>query len=168
MTVQQLIARARSASGRAIKYKLGKGGESGLSSLPADKNGQCDCSGFACWCLAMGRRNNHPLYKKFNNGWINTDAIVYDAQNATGYFRKLDVPAPGAFIVYPSPEPGVKVGHVGLITEVTVVDDKVRPSKVIHCSSTNSKTGDAIRETDPSVFNRPSTVFAWFEGLEEP
>lgn len=167
MIVTDLFTRARSASGRNIKYKLGAGGMSPKSPLPANMSNECDCSGFVCWCLGLSRQTDHPLYVKFNQGWINTDAIVYDANTQTGFFSRLEVPQPGSLIVFPRKD-SKSVGHVGLITEVASTDSGVLPTKVIHCSSGNFRNfGDAIVETDATVFlKRRDTIYAWFAGIE--
>jgi CHAP domain len=115
-----------------------------------------------CWCLGISRKTDHKLYKQFNGGWINTDAIVHDADTSTGFFYKIDSPKVGAIVVYPSRKPDRKYGHVGIVTEIN--QDKI--SKVIHCSSTNYKDlGDAISETDAGVFTDKGAIFAWYNGF---
>lgn len=161
MTSSELLARARSVAGKGIRYKLGKGGTRAAAPSPANVDGQCDCSGYVAWCLGVSRMTDHPLYKNFNGGWINTDAIVHDALTSTGFFDLLAKPKVGALIVYPSPGAG-RVGHVGIITKVE--NDTV--TKVIHCSAGNDRTtGEAVQETPPTVFARPATIFGWFAGL---
>jgi cell wall-associated NlpC family hydrolase len=162
MTVNELLARARSAAGKGTKYKLGAGGMFPSQALPGNMNNECDCSGFVCWALAMSRKTDHPLYVKFNQGWINTDAMVHDANTDTGFLSKLAAAKPGCLIVYGKPGPG-KVGHVGIVTKV---DAAGKVKTVIHCSSGNGKKGDAIQETPPTVFNQPGTIFAWFAGVD--
>lgn len=165
MTIQELLSRARSASGKKIRYKLGAGGLSPQAPLPANISSECDCSGLVCWALGVSRRTDHPLYVKFNGGWLNTDGIVHDAKTVTGFFQSLDKARPGCLIVYPSRKQPARVGHVGIVTKAGV-DGK--PLAVLHCSSGNfRKFGDAIRETGPDVFAGPATIYAWFEGLEE-
>ena len=165
MTVGDLLSRGRSASGKRIRYKLGAGGLSPQSPLPANISNECDCSGFACWALGISRRTDHPLYVRFNGGWINTDGIVNDANAATGFFRRLDKARAGCLAVYPSRKQPARVGHVGIVTKVDVSG---RPLAVLHCSSGNfRRLGDAIRETGPEVFTGPATIFAWYEGIDE-
>lgn len=168
MNVNELISRAQSAAGNQIKYKLGSGGMSPKATLPSNINNECDCSGFVCWCLGMSRQTDHPLYVRFNQGWINTDAIVYDANNQTGFFSRIETPRPGCLIVFPKKDAN-SVGHVGLVTEVTDLASGNLPAKVIHCSSGNFRNfGDAVAKTDPTVFSRRSdTIYAWFEGIED-
>lgn len=94
MTPEALLTRARSAAGLGIRYKLGGGGMAPTAERPSDLAGQCDCSGFFCWALGISRQTSHPLYRKFNGGWINTDAMVHDAIAPTGFFEKVELPAP--------------------------------------------------------------------------
>ncbi|MEJ7612142.1 CHAP domain-containing protein [Candidatus Fervidibacteria bacterium JGI MDM2 SSWTFF-3-K9] len=163
MTVNELLKRARSALGKKVKYRLGAGGIDPKSPTPASVDNACDCSGFVCWCLGISRKTDHPLYVRFNGGWINTDAIVHDANSPTGFFRKIPEPKVGCLIVFPSKKPRRPYGHVGIVTEVR--EGKV--TKVIHCSSGNFRRhGDAIKETPPTVFQVPDTIFVWFEGIE--
>lgn len=163
MTVNELLKRARSAAGKSIKYKLGSGGLIPTTPLPANITMECDCSGFVCWCFGMSRKTDHPLYVRFNGGWINTDAMVRDSNDSTGFFSKLNVPKVGCLIVFPSVQPTIKVGHVGIVTEVSGTG---QVTKVIHCSKGNFNTyKDAICETAPTVFNRPQTIYSWYAGL---
>jgi cell wall-associated NlpC family hydrolase len=133
MKVDELLKRARSALGKKVKYRLGAGGIDPNSPTPASVDNACDCSGFVCWCLGISRKTDHPLYVRFNGGWINTDAIVHDANQPTGFFRKIDEPKVGCLVVFPSKKPRRPYGHVGIVTEVR--EGKV--TKVIHCSSGN-------------------------------
>jgi hypothetical protein len=90
--------------------------------------------------------------------------MVNDARKDTGFFQRLAAPKPGCIIVFPGP-PLRKIGHVGIVTEVD--DLGTTATKVLHCSSGNyRKFGDAIRETPPTVFQKPDTIFAWYEGLD--
>jgi cell wall-associated NlpC family hydrolase len=163
MTASELLSRARSAAGKKIKYKLGGGGMTPTAPSPANINQECDCSGFVCWALQLKRQTDHPLYVNFNGGWINTDAMVNDANHQTGFFARLDAPRVGCLIVFPSKKPAIKVGHVGIVTAVA----GGKATKVIHCSNGNFKTAqDAIGETPPTVFNKPQTIYAWYAGVE--
>ena len=152
-----LINRARSAINKGIRYELGKGGMNATAKFPDDRK-LCDCSGFVCWILGISRKTNFPFYKKFG-GWIFTDSMVEDINSSSGIFEKLHVPVPGCIVVYGA---GPKIGHVGLVSEVT--EGKMK--KVIHCSSTNdNKFKDSIQETSPAVFDRADTVFGKFTGI---
>jgi len=160
-SVAQFLNRARSAKNKKTIYKLGAGGMKPSNATPTDAGNKCDCSGFVCWALGVSRKTTHPLYMKFNSGWMNTDGIVHDATTTTGFFDKIIVPKVGCMIVYPGGKG--KIGHVGIVTEVKsgVV------TKVLHCSGGNYRTtGDAIQETDAAVFiNNPRTIYAWWVGL---
>ncbi len=161
--VADMISRARSAAGKGTKYQLGEGGSRPAAALPGVPSRGCDCSGYVCWCLGIARQTDHNLYMRFNGGWINTDAIVYDARENTGFFYEIPSPKVGVVIVYPSKRPARSYGHVGIVTEVR--ESKV--SKVIHCSSGNyTSHRDAIAETGPEVFiNNADTILTWYEGL---
>lgn len=163
MKAVDLLNRARSASGKKIKYKLGSGGLHPSQPLPANLNHECDCSGYVCWALQISRKTEHPLYVNFNGGWINTDAMVHDGNKSSGYFEPLAKPKIGALIVYGRTPQGT-VGHVGI---VTALDANGAVSKVIHCSNGNYKNlGDAIQETAPTVFQKQAgTVYVWYAGL---
>ena len=166
VTVDELLARARSVAGKGIKYKLGGGGMNPNRASPANLNGECDCSGYVCWALGISRETNHPLYEKFNGGWINTDAIVMDANAPTGFFSRLDTPRPGCLIVFASKPPTRKVGHVGIVAKVDTVSGRTVATKVIHCSHGNQKANqDAVCETDPKVFKTRDAIYAWYEGV---
>lgn len=162
MTVKEFLARVRSQVGQNTIYGLGRGTTVGPS--PRDETGACDCSAFVCWCLDIRKRQTQFAWlTRLNHGWFNTDGIWWDAtRETTGFFEKIDAPEPGAIVVFPSnaisEQPGPKIGHVAVITSVAA-DGSFR---VVHCSSGNfKKTGDAIRETEPTMFTPASTIFAW-------
>jgi hypothetical protein len=170
MDVATLLARASSAIGQGAVYELGAGGMFPEHSLPMNVQGRCDCSGFVCWALGISRKTEHPLYRVFNGGWINTDAIVHDARQEVGFFSRLQSAVPGGLLVFPAGKivapgkaPKKYIGHVGIVHDVAggVVN-------IIHCSSSNyTKTGDAIRLTDDRAFrNNANTIVAWYAGLE--
>ena len=153
----ELVLRAQSVIGSAIRYKLGGGGMYPTDALPS-RNGYCDCSGFVCWVLGLSRKTELPFYMKFG-GWIYTDAIVSDVESPSGIFEKISTPEPGCIVVYGA---GRAIGHVGIVSEVKAGVMK----RVIHCSSGNSRNfGTAIQETSPVVFNRADTVWGRFSGV---
>lgn len=167
-TVSEFLARARSAIGKGIRYKLGGGGMSPRSELPANHNQECDCSGFVCWALGISRQTDHPLYVRFNQGWINTDAMVHDARASTGFFSEISEPRVGAIVVYGAKPPSRKVGHVGIVTAVQKANGVTTATKVLHCSHGNhTRLRDAICETDLTVFRKPDTLYAWYEGIDQ-
>jgi hypothetical protein len=165
MKVAELVARARGAHGIPTRYSLGAGGIDPSSPTPANVSRACDCSGFVCWALGISRKTDHPLYKKFNGGWINTDAMVVDGNEPSGFFSPVVAVTPGSIIVYPSVAGLVPVGHVGIVTSISA-EGGIR---VIHCSKGNDRRGgDAIDETDDAVFKRQASHLRvlWFSGLE--
>jgi cell wall-associated NlpC family hydrolase len=154
-----IVARARSAIGLRIDYKLGKGGMNPATKSPAS-NGECDCSGFSSWCIGLSRQTKDPFYVALNGGWLETTAMTADALRTGGILTKVDTPQPGDLIVY-----GDRVvngrrsqGHVGIVSEVR--DGKA--SKVIHCSSGNARRvpGRAVQETSPSLFFNAGAIYA--------
>lgn len=161
-SVDGLLVRARSAVGYKTKYQLGEGGMNPAATLPGVPARGCDCSGYVCWCLGISRQTQHPLYVKYNSGWINTDAVVNDAQSSTGFFTQIDKPKAGCIMVYPTKRPSLKYGHIGIVTQVK----NGTATKVIHCSSANyANLGDAIAETDPGVFIAHGAIFACYDGV---
>jgi hypothetical protein len=165
VTVAELLERARSAIGKNIIYEFGAGGMFPENPTPANFRNRCDCSGYVCWCLGTSRKTNDAFYLEYNGGWINTDAMVYDANESAGFFEKIETPRVGALVVYPSNKPSLKCGHVGIITEMSSEEGLTAIKKVIHCSSGNSRRGDAIAETPPDVFNKKSTIYAWYVNI---
>jgi hypothetical protein len=173
MTAAELIARARSAIGRGIKYKLGAGGLSPKSELPSNADGECDCSGLSCWAVGLSRMTKHPLYLLYANkmrdteyAWINTDSMYYDGfKRMSGYFELLQHARIGALILYPGDAKRKLVGHVGIVS----ASDGSKATKVIHCSSGNFRSGgDAVQETSPALFYKQRrTVHLMFCGVEE-
>lgn len=159
ITVDDFLARARSAIGRGVKYRLGAGGMNPRGESPGNVANECDCSGFVCWALGISRQTDHPLYVRFNGGWINTDAMVHDAQASTGFFTRIPEARVGSIVVYGARPPRRKVGHVGIVTAVAP------EVLVLHCSHGNARAGDAIWETDLGVFRRPDAIVAWYEGV---
>lgn len=160
MKATDVLKRARSAMGRSIRYRLGAGGmKPGLPS-PANVSNESDCSGFVCWALGISRYQ--PAYP-FNGGWVNTDSMVADGRAKVGLFSWLDVPRPGAVIVYGRKDK--TVGHCGIVASV---DAKYRVTSVIHCSAGNWRSkGDAIAETDAGLWlRRKDSVCVWYAGLE--
>ena len=154
MDIEAVIARAQSAVGQGIRYKLGMGGMKPGNPTPA-AGGQCDCSGFVAWCLGMSRLTKDAFYVHFIGGWIETTAVWTDIGNSVGIFDQLDAPKRGAVVVFP--DALGHQGHIGIISG---------PGRVIHCSKGNdTHFGDAIQETEMDVFNRPDARYGWLVGL---
>lgn len=165
MNVDELLARARSAIDGNCRYELGKGGRSHELPHPWDSRRRCDCSGFTSWALGLNRRTDEPFYVRFNEGWINTDAMWVDAVEPVGIFRQLSQPKPGCIAVYPGNRR--RPGHCGIISTVSASGDIER---IIHCAKGNySRSGDAIQENrGSSLVSNSKTRFIWFELLESP
>jgi hypothetical protein len=154
MQVAAVLGRANSAVNQGTRYGLGKGGMHPGSPTPA-AGGKCDCSGFAAWCLGMSRQTSDQFYKHFNGGWIETTAVWTDIGSSTGIFDQIKEMRPGAVIVYPD-----KNGHQG---HIAIVMDA---NHIAHCSMGNDKKfGDAIKITDPGVFNGKGSRIGWLVGL---
>ena len=86
MQVAAVLARANSAVGQGIRYKLGKGGMSPGSPTPASSS-QCDCTGFVAWCLGFSRKLTEHFYVQFNGGWFETTAVWTDIGSSVGIFE---------------------------------------------------------------------------------
>jgi hypothetical protein len=167
MNSVDVVARARSACNKGTAYGLGKGG---FHPDLAHPGSLCDCSGFAAWVFGSPRKVPSTI------GWIETSRIVRDATGDQLLFRRVFNPEPGDAIVYGDYEEQVsgrhRQGHVGVLVHVAP-----RPfedpewwsdSRVVHCSVSNDKRGDAIQETDCKGFaSRYShVVFARWIGTE--
>ena len=138
------VARARSAVGRGIRYKLGHGGTHPEDELPT-RDGYADCSGYIAWVLGINRapKAERPF-------WIETTNIVRDATGKHLAFVEITKPIPGCVVVYGDRKVlGVhREGHVGLVTEVLSGGRFM----VVDCSiSKGGKTREAIREWDRSA-----------------
>lgn len=154
MLRSQVVARARSAIGRNIRYELGAGGMNPQRDDPANLLNSCDCSGFAAWALGVKRKTDLPWYVEQNGGWLETSAIFRDCATPYGFFDGLEWrdSRPGDLLVWgdrKDSEGQNRQGHVGIVSEV----GPEGPAKVVHCSLGNWKaTGDAIAETDVLIF----------------
>lgn len=145
------IARARSAVGRGVLYKLGHGGTDPSTPLPS-KTRYCDCSGFISWVLGI-RRSPKPS----RQWWIETTMICNDAKSgkANSTFVKLGSPEPGCLVAYPdrrvtrvgndgAVRTTVRQGHVALVTSIT--NGRIT---CIDCGAgQGGTTVEAIRERD--------------------
>lgn len=137
------IARARSAIGLGIDYKLGHGGIRPSVSTPTTTSG-CDCSGFVAWCLEMSRK---PKITRL--WWIETTNIYRDAIGKQKVFIRLIQPEPGCVVVYP--DSGGRQGHTGIITAVRSNTD----FDVVDCASRKP----AISERSGKFFIQKSAIF---------
>lgn len=156
MTRQEVVARARSAVGRNVRYELGAGGMNPQRDDPANLLNCCDCSGFAAWCLGVKRKTDLPWYVEQNGGWLETSAIFRDCATPYGFFDGIEWKdaRPADLLVYGDRKDDagkVRQGHVGVVSEV----GSEGPTEVIHCSASNWRvTGDAIQPTAPLIFEQ--------------
>lgn len=167
MKLETLISRARSGLGKSTKYSS-PGVMPPLSAVSWPESGaKCDCSGFLAWCLRISRAIDHPMYKKINGGWFETTGIHADVKSSWGYFDALKTPTIGSFLVYP--DKNGHDGHIGLVSKINGGAGIAGVDSVIHCSSGGwRKHGDAIRETDASIWKGNSaSLIGWFVGVED-
>lgn len=158
LTRAEAVARARlmaGPAGAAIRYRLAdhQGGTNPfaedcashwLSTIMRIDLATADCAGFVAWCLGYDRfqPKEFPLY----GGWINCDSILGEARTSSRWFEIVPEALPGDLVVFPSIDfdhdgDRDRVGHVGIVTDVT--DAKVGDFAdlvVAHCSATNDKT----------------------------
>ena len=162
MTADEVVERAREAVYAAariggIKYALGQGGMTPSAPFPWSIRG-LDCTGFIAWALGISRRD-----ARIQGGWIESTAIVRDANTRGGLFTKVDAAEPGDILAYGDRKiSGGKIahGHVGLVTEVE--DGKV--VEVVHCSAGNyGSTRNALLTTGPHVFTRRNAIAIRFD-----
>src|SRR5258706_72356 len=164
MTRLELIQRAESVVAKGCHYKLGAGGRLWHHATPWDPDHLCDCSGFIAWCYGVDRHTDDPWYRDFNNGWLETSAIVRDCGTPFGIFTEVAwaQTLPGDSLVYGDRD-GHK-GHIGLVVEVS----EAGPTGVIHCSMGNERrTGDAIGRTNADLWIAQGGIVArskWVEG----
>lgn len=161
-----ILLRAQMAVGTGT-YGLGKGGRKPLHSWPwnpDDPKHLVDCSGFVAWCLGQDR------YFDFDGDgqreWIETTAVYDDATGAQFQFERVDEAEEGDVIVYPDRKIEGKrhEGHIGIVSRI---DEDGTPALVIHCSTGNQrKTGHAIAETNPRVFQLQGAICARFKGIQ--
>ena len=117
-TVSDPVNRAVGMVGRG-RYRLGKGGRDPRALSPFD-GGECDCSGFASWCLGLDRFQPGRI----DGDWIATTSIHRDATGPKRMFRAVPIEEAraGDLVVYPSRYRAgmrVSIGHVGVVVERT-------------------------------------------------
>lgn len=146
------IARARSAIGLGITYRLGHGGFRPTVSTPTTTSA-CDCSGFVAWVLELKRDRRNTWWTKFlpwkQSAWIETTNIYKDALSTNSVFVRLLTPEPGCIVVFP--DSGGRQGHVGIVSAVRSFSD----FDVVDCASRTP----AISERSGSVFVQHSAIF---------
>lgn len=168
MTREEILARAKSALDKQIRYSLGCGGWHPGDALPARKvwrrpRGRlvptralwCDCSGFVSWVIGLKR--NTTIVKGL---WgVSTVSIHRDATGPGKYFRQLaegEPAEPGDLIVYPDRYDAVakktRQGHVAIIVDVEA-------RRVIDCAS----SVDGVSERVAGYWDK-ATVVRYVEG----
>lgn len=166
-----VVARALSCVDQPAKYLLGAGDRDPAAASPVDpKNGGCDCSGFALWCLGIGRSTTDPSHlRRVGHGakmaWLDTSAIVWDAWQPSGIFGRITLAMPGSLILYP--DAMGRQGHVGVVIEA---DGHGEATKVAHCSFGNDKKtpGFAIRATGAQLwYRRSDAILCRFAGTTD-
>jgi hypothetical protein len=150
-------------------YKLGAGGYK-LAAPDAPPWGSkggvtfgLDCSGFATWCYRLPR-TRLPFARGPGSrvaDAINTDSIVFDAENARELFEVVTTPALGDLLVYPGlwqAGSRTSIGHVGIVTGVPAEWDPAAPQyqllQVTHCSPSSAarKWPTGIKTTDGGIW----------------
>lgn len=144
---ERVVARARRHLGTG-RYGLGRGGRHPDAVTPFDRDGLCDCSGFAAWSLGRDRKTD-----EIGGGWISTDSIVADATGPRRMFRAVPIgeAAPGDLVVYGGQRVGgvrVRIGHVGVVVEAGATWDAVR---VVHC---HGGKRPAVSESTAALWGR--------------
>lgn len=175
-TVEELFERAASQEGFGIAYRLGGGVARASRDTCADAAHACDCSAFVCWALGIDKQGSYPYLVppgqpvEPGNQWYGTDSIWNDAVHLkVGLFQQIDQPVPGCVVVFPArrrPDGKSTPGHIGLVMRA----GPAGVEGVLHCSAGNFKaSGDAIRETDDTVFrNRVGLIYAWCARIAPP
>jgi len=163
MTRQQVVDRARSAVGRQTVYVLGAGGRMPGLQRP---DAELDCSGFAAWATGIDRYlPNDGIKHRPGKEWFECSNIFEDARSTSFIGSQVSFPEalPGDVLVWPDGD-----GHQGHIGVVASCEAGFGPSTIVHCSAGNFRhTGDAIQETDTSLFTHHGAIavrLAWVEG----
>jgi cell wall-associated NlpC family hydrolase len=159
-TRSAIVARARAAIGKGTAYKLGAGGRLKNPGVGSE----LDCSGFVAVVLGVDRYLEPWLPHYEGGDWLETSALVRDAQSPWGFVaHQLWADAkPGDLVVWG--DRGHGQGHVGIVATV----DSAGPKTVVHCSAGNYRTsGDAIRETSASLFQRNGAIVARVAWVED-
>lgn len=158
-----MLARARSAIGHKIAYRLGAGGRDPYAATPAvlvdgsNNTHGCDCSGFVAWALGVDRYLPNASVPHMPNGkWLETTTLFNDARSPYGFVAEVPWQSAMMADLLVWPDRAGKQGHVGIVSSVGAYGDASRssigPMSVIHCSSGNWRKGDAIAETGVHVF----------------
>lgn len=139
------VCRALSVVGQGV-YRLGRGGRSPMAATPFDRDGRCDCSGYAAWCLGLDRYQPGRI----GGDWISTDSIVRDANGPRAMFQSVSITdwRPGDLVVYPGRYVAgarVAIGHVGVLV---VPGPTIAECRVSHCAASRHAGKGAVRVSD--------------------
>ncbi|MCX7799509.1 MAG: CHAP domain-containing protein [Fimbriimonadales bacterium] len=93
---------------RGLRYRLGSGGFHPEDPWPS-RDGFCDCSGFAAWCLGLSRDQR----RRFGL-WISSEGIWRDGLGERRLFAAVAQPFPGCLVAFPDRDG--RQGHVGVVT----------------------------------------------------
>ena len=175
MNASEFIARARSTLGLGVPYDHEHKTAYDPTFDPASAvppNVGLDCSTFVRWAGKLSY-------------YLDTAGIVQDATGAKRHYEKISAPKPGCLIVYPDynsvPVSGVTHpaprhdGHVGIVTEIRVVNSVPTATQVIHCSSLveamraelTGVAGDGIMEGGPLWFPVFKPIFVWCHDITD-
>ena len=148
------VARARQHVGTG-RYGLGRGGRKPDAVTPFDRDGLCDCSGYASWALGLDRYQPGAI----GGDWISTDAIVRDATGPRRMFRAVELidARPGDLVVYGGRHVGgvrVRIGHVGMVVEPGATWEATR---VVHC---HGGKAPAVSESSAALWGRRVGIVA--------
>jgi cell wall-associated NlpC family hydrolase len=194
LTVEQVLARARSATGRAILYWIGQGGRDPGAAQPSNpvrvahewaSLDPADQQALAPLAQAMGIDVHDPALVREacdcsgfvcwalglprvlpGDVWINTDSIWADARGPQQRFEQIARARPGALVVYPKEGSGEHYGHVAIVIEA---DADGNATRIVHCSADNIKDAphDSIKITAPAKFTAQlASIYAWCGGVE--
>lgn len=116
-TAAQAVAQARALVGRGV-YQLGTG------DIDSHGDDPRDCFGFAA-CELFGIKRHRP---GFNHGpWatveddLNCNSAIEDADHHGELFERVQTPAPGILLAYPTIrlQGHVFIGHIGIVVGVS-------------------------------------------------
>lgn len=173
------VDRAQRIAAMPSRYVLGAGGRDPRALTPftmRDGVLGSDCVGFTSWCLGHDRYQpkTFPRY----DGWINTDSLMADANDARTWYGPVSRPEPGDVVVFPSiyrDGQRRRMGHIGLVVDVP--DDFpedfhfahhdrslwLTRVAVIDCAGARSRRekGYAVAQTTAAAsWDKPDAMFA--------
>lgn len=188
-SLDNVLSRARTASGKGILYWIGTGGTDPSAALPGrptpvgriwptlDAAHQqeflplAQTAGIdvtnrdlmldACDCSGYVCWALGFARQTPAGEWIDTNYIWNDAKGQRRRFQEVDRARPGALVVYPKAGSNENFGHVGIVMEADALG---RVTLVAHCSADNFKSAphDSIKITSPEkFFAQGASIYAW-------